>query len=161
MGNKENKITKKDDTTKIKDKKTEESEKTTPEGDNDKLEEIPKQIPNKEQKKEELADQSKEKKEKCPYWENNGRCKFGEICRLEHKNICKNIMEYGECNKITCEMKHPEVYYNIQYYNYCPRTDTDCKFVHPKNRQGKQVRKQNLGSYNQKYNKNQEPSGCN
>merc|ERR1712033_151241 len=89
--NKETKIIKKVDTTKIKDKKTEESEKTTPEGDNDESEEIPKQIPNKEK-----ADQSKEKKEKCPYWENNDKCKFGEICRLKHENKCKNIMEYEE-----------------------------------------------------------------
>merc|ERR1712121_198931 len=99
--NKETKITKKDDTTKIK------AKKTTPEGDNDESEEIPKQIPNKEQKKE-IADQSKEKKEKCPYWENNDKCKFGEICRLEHENKCKNIMEYGECNnRRTCEKKPP------------------------------------------------------
>ena len=63
---------------------------------------------------------------------------------MELKNKCKNIIENGECNnKRTCDMKHPEVCYNIQYYNYCPRTDTDCKFVHPKNRQGKQVREQN------------------
>ena len=104
----------------------------------------------------------KEKKENCPHWENKGRCRFGEICRLEHKNKCRNIMENGECNNIeTCEMKHPEVCYNIQYYNYCSRTDADCKFVHPKNRQRKQVRRQNTGNYYQKYNRYQEPTGYN
>ena len=71
-------------------------------------------------------------------------------------------MENGECNNIeTCEMKHPEVCYNIQYYNYCQRTDADCKFVHPKNRQRKQVRRQNTGNYYQKYNRYQEPTGYN
>ena len=36
-------------------------------------------IPSKEQKKEGPGDQLKKKKEKCPHWENRGRCKFGEI----------------------------------------------------------------------------------
>ena len=100
---KENEKTKKDDTAKIKDKKTKKSKKPSPEGDIDLPEEIP--IPDKEQKKEDPADQLKEKKEKYPHWENIGRYRFGEICRLEHKNKCKNIMENGECNNIeTCEI---------------------------------------------------------
>jgi len=159
--NKETKITKKDDTTKIKDKKTEESEKTTPEGDNDESEEIPKQIPNKEQKKE-IADQSKEKKEKCPYWENNDKCKFGEICRLEHENKCKNIMENGECNnRRTCDKKHPKVCYDIQFYNYCARTDKECKFVHPKNKQRGRVRERNPGNNYGNYGRYQETTEYN
>merc|ERR1712121_423348 len=116
----ENEKTKKEDTAKIKDKKSKESEKTST-GDNDIPDEIPKQIINKDQKKEDPVNPLKEKKEKCTYWENKGRCRFREICRLEHRNKCKNIMENGNCNNITYEMKHPEVCYNIQYYYYCPR----------------------------------------
>ena len=68
-------------------------------------------------------------------------------------------MENGECNNIEiCEMKHPEVSYNIQYYKYCQRTDAECKFVHPKNRQRKQVRRQNTGNDYQKYIRYQEPT---
>jgi len=67
-------------------------------------------------------------------------------------------MEIGECkNRDTCEMKHPEVCYNMQYYNYCPRSDADCKFVHPKNIQNiqrKQARRQNTGNYYHNYYQN-------
>jgi len=150
----ENEKTKKEDTAKIKDKKTKESEKTST-GDIDIPDEIPKQIINKDQKKEDPVNPLKEKKENCTYWENKGRCRFGEICRLEHRNKCKNIMEIGECkNRDTCVMKHPEVCYNMQYYNYCPRSDADCKFVHPKNIQRKQARRQNTGNYYHNYYQN-------
>ena len=81
----ENEKTKKEDTAKIKDRKTKESEKISP-GDIDIPDEIPIQIISKEQKKEDPVNQSKEKKENCTHWENKGRCRFGEICRLEHKN---------------------------------------------------------------------------
>ena len=70
-------------------------------------------------------------------------------------------MENGDCNNITCEMKHREVCYNIQYNDYCPRMDKDCKLVHPKNRQGKQERKQNPGNCYQKYSRYQEQTGYN
>merc|ERR1712215_663997 len=53
----------------------------------------------------------------------------------------------------------PEVCYNMQYYNYCPRSDADCKFVHPKNRQRKQARRQITGNYY--HNRYQEPDGYN
>merc|ERR1712215_483285 len=53
----------------------------------------------------------------------------------------------------------PEVCYNMQYYNYCPRSDADCKFVHPKNRQRKQARRQITGNYY--HNRYQEPNGYN
>ena len=74
----ENEKTKKEDTAKIKDKKTKESEKTSP-GDIDIPDRIPKQIINKDQKKEDPVNPLKEKKENCTCWENKGRCRFGEM----------------------------------------------------------------------------------
>merc|ERR1712121_576257 len=110
--NKETKITKKDDTTKIKDKKTEESKKTTPEGDNDKSEEIPKQIPNKEQKKEELADQTKEKKKNAHIGKIMGNVNLARYADWNMK-ISVKIMENGECNnRRTCDKKLQQVCYN-------------------------------------------------
>ena len=71
-------------------------------------------------------------------------------------------MENGECNnRRTCDKKHPQVCYNIQSYNYCARTDKECKFVHPKNRQGGRVREQNPGNYYRNYNRYQETTGYN
>ena len=71
-------------------------------------------------------------------------------------------MEYGECNnRRTCDKKHPKVCYDIQFYNYCARTDKECKFVHPKNKQKGRVRERNPGNNYGNYGRYQETTEYN
>ena len=63
----------------------------------------------------------------CWYWTNKN-CRYGERCRDEHPNKCKNILEHGECDNKRCEKIHPEVCYLI-YQGHCNRKN--CKYVHP------------------------------
>ena len=105
-------------------------------------------IREKTQDGEESKEKDKESREECRVWKDRSRCKFGEICKYEHKNKCENIMEDGVCNDQNCKLKHPGVCYSIWYQSQCSRRD--CKFVHPRNIQRKQRRNQDPRAYNAK-----------
>ena len=70
----------------------------------------------------------KEKKE-CWFWINR-KCKFGDRCRDNHTELCKEFLEWGECKIENCTIKHPIVCKYLYENKYC-RNMKECRFRHP------------------------------
>ena len=71
------------------------------------------------------------KKEICWFWKNK-KCRFGENCKNEHPEQCKDMLETGLCKESRCKKLHPKICRNLFYRGICPRGNS-CWFTHPTN----------------------------
>ncbi|CAL4075733.1 unnamed protein product [Meganyctiphanes norvegica] len=95
---------------------------------------------------EEKMEQKKVERKK-EYWHfTNKECKFGDRCRDEHRNKCREIIENGYCFDNNCRLGHPIICNDIYKTGRCKRVL--CRHFHPIN-----LRNRN---YNNQYNKRHE-----
>ena len=116
---------------KIKPSENKSKENKNKESDEKKEEE--KKVPNrKEEDKKELKKQ--DRKKECWYYTNK-ECKFGDRCKDEHREQCRETIENGYCFDNNCRLGHPIICRDIYETGRCKRLYAGivCRYFHPIN----------------------------
>ena len=86
-----------------------------------------------------------ERKMECWYYTNK-TCKFGNRCRYEHKQKCKEMVDNGYCYEQNCRLGHPRICRDIFETGRCKRVV--CRHFHPINLRNKNINDKSSRTYN-------------